>query len=130
LLVSLFPPGTAVAANDGRITLRLTEFPPLLENLGSVRVSVNPMGGSYPSGDFYPVIVTRSGSQFYAVSSACTHRGCVVMPFDGNSIVCPCHGSEYALDGTVTKPPATTNLQAYSVDFDGRNSLHITVPGL
>jgi nitrite reductase/ring-hydroxylating ferredoxin subunit len=131
LLVSLLGEGRAAAANEGMLRLRLTDFPPLLEGLGSVRVSVNPMGGSYPSGDFYPVIISRgSGNTFYALSSACTHRGCVVAPFDGSIILCPCHGSEFAIDGTVTKPPADANLKAYPVDFDGVNTLNIAVPGL
>jgi nitrite reductase/ring-hydroxylating ferredoxin subunit len=131
LLVNLFGPEPAMAANEGALSLQLNRFPPLLDSSGSVRISVNPIGGTYPSGDFYPIIVSRgSGNTFYAVSSACTHRGCIVLPYDGNLIACPCHGSEFAIDGTVTKAPADANLQAYPVAFDGVNTLKITVPGL
>lgn len=131
LLVNLFGQQRGFAANEGTLALNLTDFPPLLAPFGSVRVSVNPIGGSYPSGDFYPVIITRAtGNTFYAVSSACTHRGCIVSPFNGTVIVCPCHGSEFTMDGTVTQPPADANLQTYPTAFDGVNTLRITVPGL
>src|SRR6266436_3749646 len=89
LLATLLGEGRAEAATDGELNLQLTNFPPLLNTGGSVRVSVSPLSGSFPSGDFYPVIISRAaGNVFYAVSSSCTHRGCVVMPFDGSIIAC------------------------------------------
>lgn len=122
---------TAQAASDGVLNLALSNFPALLNPMGSVRVSVSPISGPYPTGDFFPIVITRdSNNGFYAVNSMCTHRGCIVDAFDGTSIVCPCHGSEFAMDGTVTKGPAGTDLTSYSVAYDGFNSLKVTVPGL
>ena len=43
----------------------------------------------------------------YALRAECTHLGCLVQPeFGSSSFSCPCHGSKYAGDGTVTRGPA------------------------
>ena len=47
-----------------------------------------------------------------ALSARCTHLGCTVtVAEDGRSLICPCHGSEYDLDGTVRRGPAKHPLQ-------------------
>ena len=51
------------------------------------------------------VAVFRDGDDVYAVSTICTHLGCIVKK-EGAGFACPCHGSKFALDGTVTKGPA------------------------
>src|SRR4051794_19633882 len=85
LVATLLTENRAQAASDGQLNLHLTNFPSLLDPFGSVRVSVTALSGSYPSPNLYPPIISRgAGNTFFAVSSNCTHRGCVVMPFDGN----------------------------------------------
>src|SRR5437762_2436498 len=75
LLVSLLGEGRAEAANEGQIILQLSKFPALLNPFGSVRLSVDPLEGSFPNGNFYPIVVTRgSGNTFYGVDSSCPHR--------------------------------------------------------
>lgn len=44
-----------------------------------------------------------------AVLTRCTHRGCTAAP-RRRRIVCPCHGSEYELDGAVVQGPAERDL--------------------
>jgi len=41
----------------------------------------------------------------------CTHLGCPVrwLP-DGHIFLCPCHGSQFTLDGKIIKGPATSPL--------------------
>ncbi len=51
------------------------------------------------------VAVFRDAEGVFAVSTVCTHLGCIVKR-DGAGFACPCHGSTFALDGTVTKGPA------------------------
>lgn len=55
--------------------------------------------------------VTREGGQLRAFAITCPHLGC---SYDFNDakkhFLCPCHGSEFALDGRVLHGPATSPL--------------------
>jgi hypothetical protein len=45
--------------------------------------------------------------------------------------VCPCHGSQYRIDGTVIPgSPALSNLQRFTINFDGSDLLCIEIPNL
>ena len=51
-----------------------------------------------------------------AFSAVCPHLGCIVhWNNDEKSFDCPCHGSRFASDGTVTNGPAQTNLKPIDV---------------
>lgn len=52
---------------------------------------------------------------FTAVWRVCTHGACDVEPRDQAELYCPCHGSRFALDGTVLQGPATRALRAFKV---------------
>jgi len=73
---------------------------------------------------FFPpgrsVAVFRDGKDVWAVSQVCTHLGCIVKR-DGKNFACPCHGSRFALDGTVVKGPAPKSLPwiAVAANADG-----------
>src|SRR5690348_10593350 len=54
------------------------------------------------------LLIRTSQTQFAAVKTICTHKGCDV-DLSGDKFVCPCHGSEFTLDGKVTTGPAKTN---------------------
>jgi cytochrome b6-f complex iron-sulfur subunit len=56
-----------------------------------------------PSGR--PVAVFRDDQGVYALSTVCTHLGCIVKQ-EENGFQCPCHGSRFARDGEVIKGPA------------------------
>ncbi|GIV60434.1 Rieske 2Fe-2S domain-containing protein [Rhodocaloribacter litoris] len=65
-----------------------------------------------------PILLRRTGPDaFVAVWTRCTHRGCQVEPA-GDRLVCPCHGSEYTLDGKVVKSPARMDLRRFRVTTD------------
>lgn len=73
-----------------------------------------------------PIYVCEQSEGVYsAVELVCTHKGCGLDPV-GDRIVCPCHGSEFALDGKVLKKPARFDLKRYSVTAD-ETSVYIHV---
>lgn len=77
-----------------------------------------------------PVVVIRQSSTTYlALSTKCTHLGCEVgLPTSG-FLQCPCHGSEYELNGSIRKGPATAALQQFPSTFDAINkTLTIVFP--
>lgn len=67
------------------------------------------------------VIVSQpSAGEYKAFSTVCTHQGCQVQVQDSNRIVCPCHGSEFAVaDGSVVHGPAESPLASYPVQVKG-----------
>lgn len=68
------------------------------------------------------IIVTENNSTT-VFSSHCTHLGCKIDKMEGDHFVCPCHGSEYNLNGKVVKGPAYKNLQIipHQISEDGKN---------
>lgn len=68
------------------------------------------------------IIVTENNSTT-VFSSHCTHLGCKIDKMKGDRFVCPCHGSEYDLNGTVIKGPAYKNLKSFpfQISEDGNN---------
>lgn len=52
----------------------------------------------------------RDKRGFHAISAVCTHLGCLVKRQGDGSFKCPCHGSQFAPDGTVTHGPAPRDL--------------------
>jgi Rieske Fe-S protein len=62
-----------------------------------------------------PIFLARGDDgAFTAVSLHCTHRGCVVKPA-GDSLECPCHGSQYTFQGGLIKGPAPRDLARFEV---------------
>lgn len=64
------------------------------------------------------VAVFRDGEGVWAVSTVCTHLGCIVKTSTGG-FECPCHGSRFDPQGTVVKGPAPTALPWLAVALDG-----------
>lgn len=66
------------------------------------------------------VVKTSLPNELVAVNPTCTHAGCTVeWKSDTNKFVCPCHGSEFDVDGKVQAAPATTSLKTYAVKIEG-----------
>ncbi len=71
--------------------------------------------------DGAPILVIRTGPNAYnALSVQCTHEGCPVNPPANGVITCPCHGSQYNLDGSVRHGPAQFALTRYLTVYEGR----------
>lgn len=73
-------------------------------------------GGSVKVNDEI-MLIRKSETEFLAVKTICTHKGCDV-ELEGDKFVCPCHGSEFTMDGKVTQGPAKTNLKTFETIFD------------
>lgn len=90
---------------------------------------------SLPAGQpFVPpgraVAIFKDDDGVYAVSTVCTHLGCIVKS-TSEGFECPCHGSRFAPDGTVTKGPAPTALPWHKVTGSGSDFVvdeDVTVP--
>lgn len=64
------------------------------------------------------VALFRDAGGVYALSIVCTHLGCIVKTTN-HGFVCPCHGSQFAADGTVVKGPAPKGLPWLAVSQSG-----------
>ena len=62
------------------------------------------------------MVVHNGNGSLFAVSAVCTHKGCNVS-FDEKlgHLRCPCHGSEFGLDGQNIKGPADLPLKSYNI---------------
>lgn len=64
------------------------------------------------------VAVFKDAEGVHAVSTICTHLGCVVKP-NPEGFECPCHGSRFKADGEVTRGPAPQPLPWLKVSVSG-----------
>lgn len=64
------------------------------------------------------VALFRDTDGVFAISIVCTHLGCIVKP-TAQGFECPCHGSGFAADGSVTKGPAPRPLSWLAVSTSG-----------
>jgi nitrite reductase/ring-hydroxylating ferredoxin subunit len=64
------------------------------------------------------VALFRDAGGVHAVSTICTHLGCIVRA-SSSGFECPCHGSRFAADGAVVKGPAPAPLPWRRVSASG-----------
>jgi Rieske Fe-S protein len=101
---------------DGQVRFAIADYPVLLQVRGVIL--------GRPEGFPTPLLVTRvaagSGADaILALAAICTHLGCTVQPSAG-LLQCPCHGSQFDLEGHVLHGPALDSLIRYVVaSFDG-----------
>lgn len=57
-----------------------------------------------------PAMILHTRDGFKALSLVCTHLGCTVGQVAGG-FACPCHGSRYDAQGSVTRGPASRPLR-------------------
>lgn len=84
---------------------------------------------AYPPGtritlDARRICVVREGDKVAAVSTTCTHLGCIVGLSD-TGFACPCHGSRFDSDGTVTGGPAPRPLPWFKVALAPNGELEV-----
>lgn len=56
-------------------------------------------------------IIVNQGDETTVFDAHCTHLGCTLNKIENGVIVCPCHGSQFNLDGQAVKGPAFKPLE-------------------
>lgn len=78
-----------------------------------------PVGGAVMLESERLVLTQPSEGDFHAFVAICTHQGCNLAGVEGDRIVCMCHGSKFALDGTAVEGPAKRPLKSRPVAARG-----------
>lgn len=76
-------------------------------------------------GDAHYLIVKEDETlEKYALNAVCTHLGCVV-PWNKavNKFMCPCHGSQYSMEGSVVRGPAPLPLALANLNIDENDNV-------
>ena len=112
--------GSAVLSADF-LAPRVLFEPPTRFTLGppeSVEV------GQVVSEETFRAYVIRRPDGFRALSSVCTHLGCITRYRAGEEIIgCPCHGSRFDLDGEVLAGPAPRPLTWLEMGLSERGEI-------
>ncbi len=106
----------AIAAWTG--SLAKFTMPTLLPQ-ATKKIKLGP-ASDYPPGtvinfDEDRVVLFSDDEGIFAISTTCTHLGCVAA-WTGRGFECPCHGSEFGVDGKVTRGPAPSRLKWHKVE--------------
>jgi cytochrome b6-f complex iron-sulfur subunit len=99
---------TAVALGAG-VTITLADFPELATVGRLVAIPGNRAVVRMSN--------ATSNNAFRAFSAVCTHEGCLT-DVNNNRFECPCHGSIFAIDGSVIRGPAASPLPTRDVTVD------------
>jgi nitrite reductase/ring-hydroxylating ferredoxin subunit len=71
--------------------------------------------------------VVRGKDRIYALSAFCTHRTDVQLSGKTGveKIICPRHNAQFALDGSVTRPPAKRGLDRLAITVDDKGEVTV-----
>ena len=79
-----------------------------------------PVGGGLVLKEQKLVLTQPTAGEIKAFSSRCTHMGCAVGAVKDGLILCPCHGSKFAIaDGAPKEGPAKKPLEPAEVTVNG-----------
>jgi Rieske Fe-S protein len=83
-----------------------------------------PAGGGLILKDAGVVLTKDTAGTVHGFSITCPHQGCPVGSVEDSVIVCPCHGSKFAIDtGARVSGPATSGLSKVDVTVQGNEIL-------
>jgi len=114
--------GLMSPATDGKLSLKLADFPVLASEGGSI-------GLMY--GTDFPVLISRLAEEFVALRGECPHASGTVIPLNG-SFFCTNHGSVFDTEGIAFSGPALgTQLPQYTLTHhEASGLLEVTVPNM
>lgn len=79
------------------------------------RERILPLNVNKPVSFHNNYIVLNKEGKTQVFSSHCTHLGCKIHEFKNGRLICPCHGSEYNLEGIPVKGPAFKPLPEHEI---------------
>ena len=114
LIGAVVAPIAACNTNTGELTASPTTTAP-----GQVLAATAdiPVGSGKVVGD--TVITQPTAGVFAGFVARCTHAGCKLPSVTDGMLDCPCHGSQFGLDGAVLRGPAVTPLKPVAVKVQG-----------
>lgn len=121
LLASSLPVALAACQTSSTVGAtggREAEFAPLgtVADLDAAGVLVD---GSFNGANVAVVRDPDAPDTLIAVSARCTHSGCTVdWNGDRGLFICPCHGAQFATDGTPQAGPARNSLTRYEAKIE------------
>lgn len=101
---------------SSKITIPKNEFVILKERGNKTRKFVLVKSARYN----FPICVVPTKNTYVASLMKCTHRGCE-LNIGGGIYSCPCHGSEFNLEGEVLQGPAIEPLTTFEIETDNDN---------
>lgn len=73
---------------------------------------------AYVLGKLNLIVLRLTGDDYRVFTNICTHAGCGISLFEGQRMKCPCHGSEFDINGRNVLGPAPLPLQQFASTFD------------
>jgi Rieske Fe-S protein len=98
-----------------------------LEQFGK-KVRIFPLNKHKTVSFYEDFIVINKNESIRVLSAKCTHLGCTINKVENERLLCPCHGSEYDLDGNAIKGPAYKNLEFVPARIKNEGE-HIEIEG-
>lgn len=74
---------------------------------------------------FEGVLVSIQDHKIQFLSAQCSHLGCEIKTLKEGKLICPCHGSQFDLQGHVLKGPATKNLSPLKFDYLAPDKIYV-----
>lgn len=68
------------------------------------------------------LIIIKNKEKIKIFSSKCSHLGCRINNVNDNVLTCPCHGSQFNLNGSPVKGPASKNLTELKFKIDSKQN--------
>jgi len=82
--------------------------------------------GQVVTNETFRAYLIHSQDGFRALSSVCTHLGCVTRYEPGRrTIACPCHGSRFSLEGEVIAGPAPRPLLTFQMTLAPKGEIEV-----
>ena len=113
----------------GLIAVEASRVPEVLRRGGSVLL--HPDAADFIGRPLSVLVANTTSQGLRAWSAYCPHAGCEVAWVDGDdAVVCPCHASRFSVDGAVTHPPATADLDTYAAKLSpDQSTLIVDISG-